>query len=150
MCGGRVLRWRHRVNETRARRGKTVGNSRWNHVCQRVAMRCLLVLVLGSVLAIAQPQNEKIETLFEAHQEALTAGHYELATAKRNDLRSFIESTPVDAPEFADWVERVSAIYGGLDMHRDSRDILERALARVGKSGPAKARVKLLSLLATS
>jgi hypothetical protein len=111
-------------------------------------MRCLLVLVFGSVLALAQPQKDAFETLFQAHQEALEAGRYELATARRNQLRQFIEEAPVDAPSFADWVERVSSIYGGLDLHRDSRAILEAALARVGKSGPAEVRIELLSKLA--
>jgi tetratricopeptide (TPR) repeat protein len=111
-------------------------------------MRCLLVLVLSSVFALAQQQKDAFETLLQAHQEALEAGHYELATAKRNELRSLLDSAPVDAPEFANWVERVSSIYGGVDMHRDSRAILESALARVGKSGPAKVRILLLSQIA--
>jgi tetratricopeptide (TPR) repeat protein len=113
-------------------------------------MRCLLVLTLGSVFALAQPQRGTFQEILQAHQEALGAGHYEAATATRNELRWFIETARVDSPEFADWVQQVSSIYSGLDMSRDSRAILEAALARVGKRAPAGARVKLLGLLATS
>jgi tetratricopeptide (TPR) repeat protein len=114
-------------------------------------MRCLLVLMLGSVSALAQlSQMGAFETLPAAHQEALAAGRYEVATAKLNELRRAVEQAPVDAPEFADWVERVSSIYSGLDMHRDSRAILEGALARVGKSGSARVRVAILTQLANS
>ena len=112
-------------------------------------MRCSVVLLLGSCVALAQSQFEAFETNFQAQQEAWAAGRYEVAVAKRAELRKFVESAPVDAQRFSDWVQRVAgAGYDNTGMHQEARTIVEHALARVGKSGSAYTRMELLTFLA--
>ena len=113
-------------------------------------MRRAFLCLLCSFTALAQtPQQTPIDTAIQAYWNARSAGHFDEAAAKREEARAFLAQMPVEARQFAGWVQSVTQLYQGGGMYARARDVAEAALARTGRLPDAHpTRILLLNMLA--
>jgi tetratricopeptide (TPR) repeat protein len=116
----------------------------------RIAWPFLVPLVAAQTLSQAPPApgpNELIQGYWEAHRD----GRFADAAALREQARAFLDSVPVDEPQFGNWVTTVAQLYAGTSRSAQARSLLEAALARtqaLGDTNPV--RLTILNALADS
>jgi tetratricopeptide (TPR) repeat protein len=97
------------------------------------------------------PQQAPVDALIQSYQSAYSNGKFDEAAAARDQTRALLNQIPVDDPQFANWVQRVSGIYESGGFALRARDVLEQALARAGGVGDSSpTRVALLDALSRS
>jgi tetratricopeptide (TPR) repeat protein len=115
-----------------------------------------LAYVLFAAPVLAQsgrpvPQQAPVDALIQSYQSAYSNGKFDEAAAARDQARALLNQIPVDDPQFANWVQRVSGIYENGGFALRARDVLEQALARAGGLGDSSpTRVALLDALSRS
>ncbi len=117
------------------------------------------LLLICSLAAWAQaqhwaqqaPQQDPINAALQAVWQARNEGRFEDAAAARDQARSLLQRSPVDAPQYQGWVQQVAQAYQSSGVNLQARAILQDALTRtapLGNSHPA--HVGMLSALADS
>jgi tetratricopeptide (TPR) repeat protein len=112
-------------------------------------MRRQLVGFLFTLIALAQPQRNDFQSTYLVYHQARQAGRFEEATAKREELRRMVETTPADSAQLAGCVQMTAQLYESSGMYATARVITEQALDRMtplGESAPG--RIQLLNSLA--
>jgi hypothetical protein len=114
-------------------------------------MRRTLLCFFCSFTVLAQAPRQPIELAIEAYRTAHVEGRFDEAAAHREDARALLNRTPVQAPQFAFWVQQVVQLYQAAGMNAQFRTVVQEALARAGKLGDSHpTRIALLNMLADS
>src|SRR5262249_55834210 len=111
--------------------------------------RALVGLLLGFTLRAQMPQRDAMEEASSAYFKARSEGRFDVASAKREEMRQILDGSPATSPQLPNWVQRVSQAYQESAMSVQGRAVVEQALARtsgLGESAPA--RIQMLNMLA--
>src|SRR5580704_7412061 len=115
-------------------------------------MRRGILFLSCCVVALSQDrQIDPLESAVQSYQDARAQGNFAEAAARREEARTLLARTPVDSPQFGNWVQSVQQIYQNSGRRAQARAILTDALARansLGESHPV--RIQLLNMLADS
>ncbi len=110
-----------------------------------------MVCFLWSCFALAQlRQPDPFSAAMSAYWDARNHGRFEEASARREEARSLLARTAVDAPLFGAWVQGLAQLYENGGLNAQARAIVEEALSRVeglGESHPT--RIMLLGTMAS-
>jgi tetratricopeptide (TPR) repeat protein len=114
-------------------------------------VRRTLLGFLCSLTVLAQVPREPFDIALESYRKAHAEGRFGEAVAHREDARALLNRTPVEAPQFASWLQQVAQLYQGTGMNLQFRTVAQEALARAGKLGDSHpTRIALLNMLADS
>jgi tetratricopeptide (TPR) repeat protein len=111
------------------------------------------LILIASTMAMAQ-QGQTQDPIDAAVQEVYTAragGHFEEAARAREKADALLQRVPIDAPQFAGWVQQVAQLYRDSGLRSQSRAVLQGALAQTAALPDwHPARVAMLNALADS
>jgi len=123
----------------------------------RFRSRVPIVLLLGSAGALAQfrvgqfQHPDPVNSAIQDYWQASSQGRFDEAAAKRTALRALLDQVPVDAPQFANWVQQVAQLYQSAGRTGEARTVYESAVARTsGLRGGDLVRSMLQDWLANS
>ncbi len=107
--------------------------------------------LLLSLTALSQaPRQNPLDTVFQAYWQARGQARYDEASALREEARGLLAKAPVEAPQFANWVQSVAQLYQGVGLYARAREVAEAALARTGRLGDAHpTRIALVNMVAS-